>query len=401
MPHPQQELLTAWILQLAAGKWQQVRQQHITDASSSSGSSVLFPVDLRYYCGRSWPLQETGALAAVPAVAAAAAVAKPVVCCFLSGWQCSSCAIATAASHAVHIDAQLDACRTTLAGLRVDMEAVEGSAGSKCRAADAVDSCVGLTDAQLQQLVEATHMYHLQQQWWYDDSATAPAAFAAHSCADSHVSSSNSRAEPRWQLLPAVDQVRLANLQLLLQPLRDVAALREVQLQQQQAGNAWPEGDFEGMVHTALEGVAAQKRQQSKLQRQLQRCILEPASADIAGLPSVAAFKAAVGSSSAGFGAAAVDTSTAAAAAVAGGDDDVMEDESSSDDAMDIDEEALDVLAAATDDFMVQQFRRANAFALHAGRQEVGPEDLRLALLSSGYSHMMPRPPAPAAGRLL
>jgi hypothetical protein len=59
--------------------------------------------------------------------------------------------------------------------------------------------------------------------------------------------------------------------------------------------------------------------------------------------------------------------------------------------------DAVQLLQQAAEDFLVQQLSGANQLALHAGRQEVRPGDLRLALQSSGYGHLLPGGPGAGA----
>ncbi|WIA33640.1 hypothetical protein OEZ86_006763 [Tetradesmus obliquus] len=57
---------------------------------------------------------------------------------------------------------------------------------------------------------------------------------------------------------------------------------------------------------------------------------------------------------------------------------------------LDIEPEALDLLAAAAEDFLVQQLAAAGELAVDvAGRQEVGPGDVRTALAARGHGHML------------
>lgn len=368
LPVPEQEPLTAWLSGLAAGRLgQQQQQEQEQDVQQrqqgqdvNTGSRcghVLFPADLRFYCSRTWQAND----GAPPAAITAGTACHSLVCSFLSGWQCSSCAAATAALPG-DLEAQLEACTVGLAGLPVVVnsnaavaaatagaEAGQGAAAALAAGAAAAAVERVLTDAQRQELMEATRLYHLQQQSWYEGAQGS-----------SNTSCSNL---PGWQSMSPVDQVQLANVQQPLQPLRDVAALRQVALQQAQSDPVWPIGHFEGMVYEAVEAVAAQKGQQQALTRQLQQ-LVSPVAGGLAGCSSSSIADAAAG-----------------------------DEEESSEDLMDIDAEAVDILAAATEDFLVQQFRAANELALYAGRQQVQPQDLHMALASTGYRHLLQQLP--------
>lgn len=344
MPSPEQEPLTTWLMQLASGKLMQQQRESGSSYGCGSSGAVVFPADLRYYCGRKWE-------APVPCVSAAqgCSAAGPsggsdssprstayhtsapaaVVCCYLSGWQCSNCAGATAALAAGDFGQQLKDAISSLQGIAAaPWNADSSSSGQKC----------GFSNEQWQQLKGVTRMYHLQQPWWYETT-----------------SSTSSTLSSKGSGLSSIDQVQLAHVQQHLAPLRDVVAIREVYLQQQEEGLVWPRHDFDAMVGDALDSVVREKQQQTALQKQLQRLVVKPA----AGRSSAAA-----------------------------ADHEATDDPGSCD--MEVDDEALTLLATAAEDFLVQQFRSANEFALYAGREEMLPEDVRMALVTGGYKHMVP-----------
>jgi hypothetical protein len=362
LPAAEQEPLTAWLLQLAAGAWQQPQQQQdttgssVTGSSSSSSGKVLYPADLRLYCGT--------------------AGSSGPVCCFLSEVQCSSCAEATAALP-LELDAKLAACQAVLAGLAVKVgvgAAADVLSGqqrySSSSSSSTPEGLVTLTAEQLQQLMHATRLYHLQQQWWYDYAAAAATGNAQGSS-----SSSSTEAAGGWQLLSAVDRVQLAKVQPLLQPLRDVVALREMHLQQASDGCVWPLAHFEGMVHDALEQVCAERQQQRKVVQRMQQTLARE---------SGTAGPMRQGGNAAAAAAAADDAEDQAASGSASeeGSDDMMD--------LDIEPEALDLLAAAAEDFLVQQLGAAGDLAGGAaGRQEVGAGDVLMALAARGHGHIL------------
>jgi hypothetical protein len=382
LPAADQEPLTAWLLQLAAGAWQQQQQQQqqdtfgtaTTTTSSSSSVKILYPADLRLYCS------------------GAGSPGSSAVCCFLSGMQCSSCAAATAALP-VELDAKLDACMVGLAGLAVRagvgaaaclLQGQQNSSSSCDNSMGGAEQLVQLTGQQLQQLMHATRLYHLQQQWWYDPAAVASSRDAQGSSSDRGSSSSSGGNEvlAGWQSLSAVDQVQLANMQPLLQPLRDVVALREMHLQQAQDGCVWPMAHFEGMVHDALETVCAERQQQRQIVKRMQQLAAgQPGSSS----GSSSMWPAGRSAAAAGLGVASADAADDQAvfgSASEDGSEGMME--------LDIEPEALDLLAAAAEDFLVQQLGAAGDLAVGAaGRQEVGAADVRMALAARGHGHIL------------
>jgi hypothetical protein len=295
--------------------------------------------------------------------------------------QCSGCAAATAELPG-ELDAKLELCQAGLAGLAVRegtaaavgiLQGQQHSSGSSGAAGELLQ----LQAEQLQQLMHATRLYHLQQQWWYDYSKGNSDAQGS-----SDGGSSSSRGEASLVgcvPLAPVDQVQLANVQQLLQPLRDVAALREMQLQQLQGGCVWPMARFEGMVHDALEQVCSERGQQRAVVKRLQQLATAP--------PGGVRLAAAAGvqqSRQAGSVMLSDDSEAALASGSASeeGSEDMMD--------LDIEPEALDLLAAAAEDFVVQQLAAASDLAVDvAGRQEVGPADVRVALSVRGHGHIL------------
>jgi hypothetical protein len=57
----------------------------------------------------------------------------------------------------------------------------------------------------------------------------------------------------------------------------------------------------------------------------------------------------------------------------------------------DFEPEALEALAFAAEALLSEQLAGAQSAALAAGRQEVGPADLRAALRAAGLGHLLPR----------
>jgi hypothetical protein len=311
--------------------------------------------------------------------------------------QCSSCAAATAALP-VDLDAKLDACKAGLAGLAVRggvgaaaclLKGQHSAAGHSAYSSSSggvsfngAEQLVQLTEQQLPQLMHATRLYHLQQPWWYDSAAAASSRNAQGSSSDGGSSSSSNEVSAGRQSLSAVDQVQLANMQPLLQPLRDVVALRETHLQQAQDGCVWPMAHFEGMVHDALETVCAERRQQRQIVQRMQQ--LAAGNSGSSSGPS-SMWPAGSSAAAAGLGVASADAADDQAVSVSAsedGSDDMME--------LDIEPEALDLLAAAAEDFLVQQLGAAGDLAVGAaGRQEVGAADVGVVLAARGHGHIL------------
>jgi hypothetical protein len=214
-----------------------------------------------------------------------------------------------------------------------------------------------------------------------------------------------------------VDAAQLQVLQSVLQPLRDVAALREIHLQQQQQGPALPAELFRQMVEDVVCDTFSQRQRQQQEEQRVReqlRCIMGPG---VGTTPAVAAAGAGIAGGAGGGGVQGVSrpvfgspsrvharaaaaaaggltatpSSPAAAAAAAGSSSsaagvDVGDEEAVCELSMQPD--ALQLLQQAAEDFLQQQLASANRLALHAGRQEVQPADLRLAFASSGYGHL-------------
>jgi hypothetical protein len=498
LPDPATEPITAFLLELAQTTMQQQEELDsstgVTSVTNSSSSSsrrwvpCVYPVDLRMYCGvtvtepaaaqpaeakptagqgYSTPPQAPSAAAAAAAEGAAAVFEGPSVsCCFMSGWQCSSCAVASADLAAAGLEAQLERCRINLQSAVTTPATItdhqqpqqqqqegeggtqEGNVGQAARAAGVgylMGSChPGLSEQQLQDLLHATRLYHLQQPV-LDGSgsdggssdvgsgssrgqAQGSAAQLAQQLRGMQLQPPSARTpspqphpqqqqQQQQQGVAGGDEVDAAQLQVLqsvLQPLRDVAALREVHLQQQQQGPALPAELFRQMVEDVVCDTFSQRqRQQQEEQRvreQLRR-IMGPG----VGTTSVAAAAAAGAGIAGGAGgggvqgvsrpvfgspsrvharaaaaggitatplspAAAVGSSSSGVSVGMGDNEAVCE--------LSMQPDALQLLQQAAEDFLQQQLASANRLALHAGRQEVQPADLRLALASSGYGHL-------------
>lgn len=240
--------------------------------------------------------------------------------------------------------------------------------GANRESDDAGSELPGLSDSQLQQLLHATRLYHLQQPAWYTAGGDGSTA----------------------------NQVQLQEVQALLQPLRDVVALREIHLQQQEASHVLPAEYYEQLVQDALLNTV-RKRQQQQQQKeavweQLRRLTgpsagtsAAAAAAGVTSPHSPSSRRRASGLLQAPRDAVMVDSTDAttdADAAAGGSGEEHCE--------LSLQPDAMQLLQQAAEDFLVQQFASANRLALHAGRQDLQPQDLRLALSSSGHSHMLP-----------
>lgn len=262
-----------------------------------------------------------------------------------------------------------------------------------------------LSEEQLRQLATATRLYHLQQPSWYDSSSRS-----SNSSNNDSSSSSAGNSVPGCTAEPtaAADRAQLQEVAALLRPLRDVVALREAHLQQQQqTGCALPPELFDQTVQDVLNDVLAarrhQRQQEERVQEQLRRVLGTSAVGSVprspgrpaASLGSPAGTPNRLRTGSGGEGThspAAAGRSQANSGAAVGGAA-VAEGECE----LGLQADALQLLQQAAEDFLVQQLSGANRLALHAGRQEVGPHDLRLALLSSGYGHLLPGGPGAGA----
>ncbi|KAF6255471.1 hypothetical protein COO60DRAFT_1661495 [Scenedesmus sp. NREL 46B-D3] len=159
--------------------------------------------------------------------------------------------------------------------------------------------------------------------------------------------------------------------------------LREMHLQQSQGGSVWPMAHFEELAHDALEQACAERRQQRRALRRMQQLAAgEP------GGSAAAAWQAGSAAAAAGMQqdwvapAGEGEGEAASGSASEDGSDDMSD--------LDIEPEALDLLAAAAEDFLVQQLGAAADLALDAaGRQEVGGGDVRMALAARGLGHML------------
>jgi hypothetical protein len=232
-----------------------------------------------------------------------------------------------------------------------------------------------------------------------------------HTGSDSSSSSSRGGSS-RFAVVDAVPfscaaQLQFRRVQQQLQPLKDVTAVREIYLQQQQKGPAIPVLHLQEWASDALDAVCEERQQRRRLQQQVQMLTVQHAKfMEKTELPAAAA--AAEGSGRPGR------TAPQASGNKDDGDedDDMLDhndgndgndDDDDDDEVMDtasersFDTEAVELLSAAAEDFMVQQFQFANQLALHAGRQEVTAADLRMALATSGYSHMLPSLRQPVA----
>jgi hypothetical protein len=343
LPDPAREPQAAYLLELAAGNWvpapgsqpgnQQQRQQQQqqqqqqqpqahegqgrADAGTvcgvrSSRVTTIFPADLHVYCGASAGSSSASASSdEVLAGGSAHAAATPTPsaaevlgsfageprgqCCFLCGWQCSDCAVATTALAGASLDAQLQACRASLERVQVRVPAPEQQQQQQ------------LLDA----VMAATRLFHLQQPAWYD--AGEDTQHSGDDRSGSGGDSSNpATAEAAVRARQA--QQQLERMQQQLQPLRDVVALREVYLQQHSSRPVWPHAAFAELAADALDDVQQQMRserlQRKRLQERLRLATRPGAAAGGAG--AVAGMAAAAAAAAAGDAQAAADDSAVA-----------------------------------------------------------------------------------------
>jgi hypothetical protein len=410
-PHPQllpgaaTEPLAAFLMDLAQGTWQQQRQQLSVQqeevqqepasggraSGSCGGLTLLFPADLRLYCGCTVSAPPLAVPTESKPAAPAAAVEEEecegpsATCCFMSGWQCSSCAAATADLAAAGLEAQLEACKQGLQQAKLALTQQHQQHGTSV-----------LPEDQMQQLLTATRLFHVQQTYWFASRSTSSNSSSSLNRQQQGVSSA--------PVLDTVDSAQLQQMQPLLQPLRDIVALREAHLQQQQSGTALPAEYLHQLVQDTMSDVLTkrqeQQQQEERVREQLRRLMGPSASSAAAaagvgggwgeGGPGALRSPARHLFSSPGRtldrGSAVPATPSAAATAAEsspGVDSEVHCD-------LSMQADAMQLLQQAAEDFLVQQLSSANTLALHAGRQEVGPQDLRLALKSSGYGHMLP-----------
>lgn len=343
LPDAESEPLAALLLQVGRDP------RCLAPAAPAPGWRLLFPLDLRYYCGG--PV--SSAAGASPAAASSAAAnAASARCCFLSGAQCGGCSGAHAQleGSCADLEAQLAACSASWEGvLRASSDGAPADAG---RSSGLRHQLLREGGALLAQLLLATRLYHTQSGWWYE----APE-----------------------QLAPEQAAALLAH-QPLLRQLWDVAALQQVQLEQRRVGPALEGASFEAMAEDLLEG-----------------CLQEGAAAQAAAAgagPATAGLQTwgSNDSSSAmavdcGGDGASTSPAGALAAAEGGGASTSGGDGSSS--KVDLSSEAIEALQAAAEQLVVEQLGLAQDLALHAGRQQVTPADLALALRSSGYGHLL------------
>lgn len=246
------EPLADWLLQLAAGNWEPAAQGASAAPAdeeaqgSRTSSPVLFPLDLRYYCGQRWHSSlyhdligkgdngnaDSGKCIGGQACGSSSSssggdsCSSSVVCCFLSGVQCSSCAASTARQASAGLDEQLLLCQESLKGIRGITKADKSHASCSDTGADICGrEKQTLLDEQLQELMQAIRLFHLQQPCWYDSNVQDTGA--GHIGGGSS-SSSNGCAVVDAAPWPHAAQHQLLRVQQQLQPLRDVAAVREI-----------------------------------------------------------------------------------------------------------------------------------------------------------------------------
>jgi hypothetical protein len=322
---------------------------------------------------------------------------------------------------AAGLEAQLEACQSSLQQANqaavVQQEGQQQGAGPE----GCVDTPGGgvstnsscLSEEQVQQLMLGARMYHLQQPAWWAAGRTNSDGPAGNASGPSSGFSGQQQQQQGGvagpKQLDAVDRLQLQQLRPLLQPLKDVVALRETHLQQQQHGSVLPDEYFSQLVHDMV-GDVVRKREEEKQEREVMVLEVQEqlrsgrARSAEALATSVAAAGGGVAAARSGSGvlsspsrgaslrlsgtAAAAASPAAASSSGAGAGGDSSAGEGVPD--VEMQPDAVVLLQQAAEDFLVQQLAGANRLALHAGRQEVGPQDLLLAMHTSGYGHLLP-----------
>jgi hypothetical protein len=281
---------------------------------AAGGGALVFPVDLRHYCGYA-----PGGGPGGPGTAGAAR------CCFLSGRQCARCGALTAAAEGEPLAARVDACRKSLERYLPALTGARPGGGSGSGSGSGGTPKLGPDAAAA--LAEGARLYTLQRAGWHEAGGGGAAAAAAAAA--------------------------------LLAPLREVEALRQVQFEQGPGAftPAWPAEAVEDMAWDALEAALA----------------AAPAAAAAHG-----GGEGGNGSSGSGGGGARMSIDAPPAPPPARPEE------------FEFEPEALEALAAGAEALLAAAFERAQAAALAAGRQEVGPSDLRAALRAAGLGHLLP-----------
>ena len=383
----------------AASKSGRERETSSSCGISLSSGVVVFPLDLQVYCGRS--KYEPAMASTHTTAAAASASSAPAAagggcssggsslsrCCFASGHKCSSCQMLTTALQVFDLDQRLQLSQLTMQQLvdqgawvlpnaaiqqlaapvlsAAPVAAAKSTAAASLSSPDAVSKlAAGAAGAggrsnvsgrsaecgAVAALMSLVRLYQLQLPCWGD---------------------------PQWQQqLQPQERLQLARLYQQLQPLRDVAGLCEVQREQQeQVGvlGAGTEGKehWKQMVEDVLWEVMEEQQLERETAQQQEQLVRLSGGGAAAADSSSGRYAAAVGGSDVG----------------GGGGKPLLAEE-----AMEIEfsKEALEALAVASEGLLVEQLRLANSMAVAAGRQEVGWEDLRMALLASGNGHLDP-----------
>jgi hypothetical protein len=343
LPDPAREPLAAVLAALAA-----LRPR---TAMAAGGGALVFPADLRHYCG-----YDGGP---------GGAVAR---CCFLSGRQCGRCAELTAAAErGQSLEERLAASRASL--LRylpaLDPLPLPGSAAAAAAASSLSTSsrnsggCGPLSGAvprlsaeQVEELLEGARLYALQRAWWFDPELRR----------DDGGGGGGDDGDTLGAALP--------QLRALTAPLRDVEALRQVTEEQgaeAAARPAWAEEDFQQMALDALEDALA------------------PHSGEGGGGTGGPGSSSGRGGAAEGSSGMAVEGVGSADGGSGGGTAAAALPQD-----YEMEPEALEALAAAAEALLTEQFAAAQGLALGAGRQEVTPADLRAALRAGGLGHLLP-----------
>jgi hypothetical protein len=217
--------LAAALCELAA-----LQPRHVMAAG---GGALVFPVDLRRYCGYA-----PGGGPSAPAQGSGGG-GGAVRCCFFSGRQCARCSGLDAADAGKPLAARVDACRVSL----VRYLPVLTSAVAK----------QGLGAAAARELAEGARLYALQRAVWYEPELSQRGGDGG--------SGSGREAAGLEAAATAAAAAAAVSVDALLAPLREVEALR--QIQQEQGRGAWspawaPEA-FEEMAWDALEGAVRER----------------------------------------------------------------------------------------------------------------------------------------------
>jgi len=324
---------------------------------AAGGGPLIFPVDLKHYCG--YHNSSSGGSSS----------AKQS-CCFFSSWQCARCIGLTQAAANQPLSERLTACR---ASLERYLPAIAGArrAGGSSSTGGALAPAPALTADQFESLMEGARLYALQRAWWYEVELQDGG------------SSSGSGSAAQAALAAA-----LPSASALLAPLRDVDALRQVQAEQTATGavSAWPAQVFEEMMVGALDAALAVPPAGGAGGSGMAvdgggatTPPLSPAGPSLRPVPLLSSphLRAPPAPPAASVGGGGRSDAALASVAAAG--------------EFEFEPEAVAALSAAAEALLAEQFSVAQGLALRAGRQEVLPADLRAALRLSGLGRLVAR----------